>query len=220
MASSEAFQSPLRYFAVITPMELAVVEAMVDAIVERGVLLPGVNGEVSTAARFAGHWTERHKSAAVPLQGQRIYQLDELHVRGGIAGALRPATPADRTLLHRWMLRFQVDVGELPSTSEAFVDRRIEAGLLHLWEQEGEPVSMAAYSEPIEGVVRVQYVWTPPEQRRRGFAEACVAELSRQLVQLGHRCILYTDLGNPTSNSIYRRIGYRAVSEGLRYRFD
>jgi uncharacterized protein len=33
------------------------------------------------------------------------------------------------------------------------------------------------------------------------------------------RCILYTDLGNPTSNSIYRRIGYRAVAECLRYRF-
>jgi len=36
----------------------------------------------------------------------------------------------------------------------------------------------------------------------------------------GFRCILYTDLANPTSNSIYRRIGYRAVAEGLRYRFE
>ena len=34
-----------------------------------------------------------------------------------------------------------------------------------------------------------------------------------------HRFNLYTDLGNPTSNSVYRRIGYRAVAEGLRYRF-
>jgi hypothetical protein len=29
-----------------------------------------------------------------------------------------------------------------------------------------------------------------------------------------------SDLGNPTSNLVYRRIGYRAVSEGLRYRFE
>jgi uncharacterized protein len=35
-----------------------------------------------------------------------------------------------------------------------------------------------------------------------------------------HRCILYTDLGNPTSNSVYRRIGYRAVAAALRYRFE
>lgn len=36
------------------------------------------------------------------------------------------------------------------------------------------------------------------------------------------RVILFgqsTDLGNATSNSIYRRIGYRAVAEALRYRF-
>ena len=38
--------------------------------------------------------------------------------------------------------------------------------------------------------------------------------------EAGHRCILYTDLGNPTSNSVYRRIGYRAVAEALRFRFE
>jgi predicted GNAT family acetyltransferase len=36
----------------------------------------------------------------------------------------------------------------------------------------------------------------------------------------GYRCILYTDLGNPISNSVYRRIGYNAVAEALRYRFE
>ena len=79
---------------------------------------------------------------------------------------------------------------------------------------------MAANSEPVEGVIRMQAVYTPPERRNRGYAGACVAGLSRRMQQAGHRCILYTDLGNPTSNSVYRRIGYRAVREGLRYRFD
>ena len=37
--------------------------------------------------------------------------------------------------------------------------------------------------------------------------------------EAGHHCILYTDLGNPTSTSEYRRIGYRVVAEGLRYKF-
>jgi predicted GNAT family acetyltransferase len=213
------FQSPLHFFAVVSPMKPAVIEATVDAIVERGVALPGVNGEATTAARFAGQWTERRKSGAAPMQGQRLYELVSLEVRGGIAGGLRQATAADRELVRRWMLRFQEDVGELPNVSEAFVERRIDAGEIHLWE-DGEPVSMAAYSPPVEGVVRVQCVWTLPERRKRGYAEACVAELSLGLQRRGYRCILYTDLGNPISNSIYRRIGYRAISEGLRYRFD
>lgn len=48
---------------------------------------------------------------------------------------------------------------------------------------------------------------------------ACVAELSSGLVAAGQRCILYADLGNSVSNSVYRRIGYEAVAECLRYRF-
>ena len=38
-------------------------------------------------------------------------------------------------------------------------------------------------------------------------------------VERGLRCVLYTDLGNPTSNSIYRNIGYEAITETLIYGF-
>src|SRR5215475_13375742 len=43
-------QSPLTFAATLTPMEPQVVAAMVDAIVEQGISLPGVNGEAATAA--------------------------------------------------------------------------------------------------------------------------------------------------------------------------
>jgi predicted GNAT family acetyltransferase len=46
-----------------------------------------------------------------------------------------------------------------------------------------------------------------------------VAGVSERVLYAGLRCILYTDLGNPTSNSIYRSVGYQAVAEALRYRF-
>ena len=78
---------------------------------------------------------------------------------------------------------------------------------------------MAALTEPLEGVVRVRAVFTPHEKRNRGNGTACVAAVSQRALASGNRPILYTDLGNPTSNSIYRRIGYRAVAELLRYQF-
>jgi predicted GNAT family acetyltransferase len=116
------------------------------------------------------------------------------------------------------MRGFYADIGQDERGFEPVVKRRLEAGHFWLWE-DGCPVSMAANSEPVEGVVRVQAVYTPPENRNRGYAGACVADLSRRMQEAGHRCILYTDLGNPTSNSVYRRIGYRAVTECLRYHF-
>ena len=213
------FQSPLNYPAVLTPMELEVVVAMVDAISSEDVALPGVIGDAATAARFAGQWTERRRSAAVPFEGQRIYEVLEVQEQAAVGGFLRQAAPGDRDLVVDWMRRFRVEVGEPESDVELAVDRRLPAGRFWLWD-DGGPVSMAGHSEPVESVVRVQNVYTPPERRNRGYAAACVAALSRQIRDSGYRCILYADLGNPTSNSIYRRIGYRAVAEVLRYRFE
>jgi uncharacterized protein len=191
---------------------------LVDAIAETGVTLPGVNGEAATAARFAGQWTERVGSAAFPVGGQRIYELTRTPRATAADGRMRRATLDDRGLVLAWTRSFFTDVGEEARGLESMVGRRLEAGHFWLWE-DGGPVSMAANPEPVEGVVRVQGVYTPPERRNRGYAGACVASLSRRMQEAGHRCILYTALGNPTSNSVYRRIGYRAVAEGLRYRF-
>jgi uncharacterized protein len=213
------FQSPLTFAANLTPMEPDVVAAMVDAISAAGVALPGVIGEAATAARFAGQWTERHESAAVPFQGQRLYELLEVQERAAVGGHLRKAVGADRDLVVEWMRSFQADIGEPGSDPGPVVDMRLPAGRFWLWE-DGEPVSLAANSEPVEGVVRVQAAYTPPERRNRGYAGACVGELSKRIRNGGYRCILYTDLGNPISNSVFRRIGYRAVAEALRYRFE
>jgi uncharacterized protein len=213
-----AFQSPLDFFASLTPMRSEAVAGLVEAIVEAGVNLPGVNGEAAATARFAGQWTERRGSAAFPVEGQRIYELVRMPQVTPVGGRMRQASLDDRDLVLAWTRAFFVDVGQDARDLEPVVERRIQAGHFWLWE-DGGPASMAANSEPVEGVIRVQAVYTPPEWRNHGYAGACVADLSRRMQEAGHRCILYTDLGNPTSNSVYRRIGYRAVAEGLRYRF-
>jgi uncharacterized protein len=212
------FQSPLDFFATLTPTSPEAGAAMVEAVVRAGVDLPGVNGEASTAARFAGQWTERRGSAAFPIEGQRIYELARAPDEAEARSRFRRASPHDRGLVLAWTRAFFADVGQEARDLEPLMERRLAAGHFWLWE-DGEPVSMAANSEPVEGVVRVQAVYTP-ERRNRGYAMACVGELSSRMREERYRCMLYTDLGNPTSNSVYRRIGYVAVAEGLRYRFE
>lgn len=213
------FQSPLDFLATITPMPDEAVAAAVSAVAAAGVRLPGVNGEAATAARFAGQWTELHKTAAEPVQGQRIYELDQIVERPPPPGRLRNADAADRGLILAWMRGFDADTGERASDVEGALDRRLAAGQYWLWD-DAEPLSMAAHTRPIQGVVRIQAVYTPPPNRRRGYAGACIGALSAQLHDAGNRCILYTDLANPVSNSVYRRIGYQAVVECLRYQFS
>ena len=214
------FQSPLNFQALVTPMEPDIVRSVVDAISDAKVKLPGVGGDATTAAHFAGQWAERQKSAVVPFMGQRIYEVDKVKVPTGVEGHLRKAVLGDQDLLIDWVRRFYADTtGVRESEAEDLVDARLSAGQLWLWDSAG-PVSMAGLTPPIEDVVRVQLVYTPPENRSKGYASACVASLSKQVRDEGHRCILYTDLGNPISNSVYRRIGYNVVVEGIRYRFE
>jgi len=213
-------QSPLEYPATLTPMEPRAVMAIVNTIAEAGVALSGVNGNAATAASFAGQWSERCKSAATPFQGMRLYELLEVGEVPDTEGQLRQAGPRDRSLMILWTRAFQNEIGESAADTELRVDRGLAARQLWLWDQNGETTSMAVGREPVQGVVRLSGVYTPPEKRKHGYAAACVHALSKHLRGSGYRCVLYTDLGNPTSNSIYRRIGYRAVAEALRYRFE
>ena len=213
------FQSPLNFRAIVTPMGPKVVPLLVDAISDAKVRLPGVTGDVTTAAHFAGQWAERQKSAVVPFMGQRIYEVDKVEEPTAVSGHFRKAVLTDRERLINWVCHFYTETGVQDSSSESIVDGRLSAGQLYLWDDSGA-VSMAGLTPPMEGVVRVQLVYTPPEHRGKGYASACVASLSKRIRGQGHRCILYTDLGNPISNAIYRRMGYRAVVEGIQYRFE
>jgi len=212
-------QSPLTFAATLTPTDVRVVEAVVGVIVQAGISLPGVNGDATTAANFAGHWSERRRSAATPFQGSRLYELLESGEATDIEGKLRPALPSDRSLMIDWTRGFQIELGEPADDTELRVDRGLATGELWLWD-DGEAMSMAVARKPTQGVIRISGVYTPASKRRRGYAAACVHALSNHMRDAGFRCVLYTDLANPTSNSIYRRIGYRAVAEGLRYRFE
>ncbi len=67
----------------------------------------------------------------------------------------------------------------------------------------------------------INLVYTPPPLRLLGYASNCVATLSQKMLDDGKSfCTLYTDLSNPTSNKIYRQVGYRLIAESQQIWFD
>ena len=80
---------------------------------------------------------------------------------------------------------------------------------------------MVATSPLVDGVVRLGPVYTPPEQRRHGYAGTAVAEISRRALAAGARaCMLLTDLANPTSNKIYAEVGFQRFADWEEYEFQ
>jgi predicted GNAT family acetyltransferase len=214
-----ASQSPLSFALGTTPMDRDTTETLVDAIGATAPELPGVVGDATTAAVFAATWAERMHVPAYPEEAQRIYRLGTLVPPRHVPGSLRPAQERDRELLVRWTEGFDHDIGGGSPDAGEEVDRRLRDGRLTIWDV-GEPVSMAMTRAPAVGVARVAGVYTPPEHRGRGYASACVAALTAQVLATdADTCILFTQLANPTSNAIYRAIGYEPVAEITRYRF-
>jgi predicted GNAT family acetyltransferase len=182
--------------------------------------LPAVAGPEPAAGDFARLWSARAGSAAGPPVRMRVFEARRVVQPAMPPGKFRAATEADLPAVARWIAAFIEEAGlDDPSDPGDVARERIREGSLFVWE-DARPVSMAAWAGRTGHIVRVNHVYTPRELRGRGYASACVACLTQQLLDEGHAlCCLYTDLSNPTSNKIYQAIGYRPVCDAAEYRF-
>jgi predicted GNAT family acetyltransferase len=137
---------------------------------------------------------------------------------------LRLANADDFAQMVTWVKGFHEDasLGEELDALELLTRSKIMSEELFLWQNEaGEVVSMAAKTRPTRHGISVSLVYTPAEQRGYGYATACVATLSQQLLGAGYQfCTLFTDLSNPISNHIYEKMGYTAVADFHEYHFS
>lgn len=199
------------------------------AVRESGLPVPGAVGNRPTVDRFNEAWAAL--AGVVPRlhMAQGVFALEKVTPLGTADGAPRPALPADRTLVLEWMAAFSAEA--LPwepadrERVERMVDRSLDAAVTDagfwVWEVDEAAVSLVGYGGSTPSGARLGPVYTPPEHRRRGYGTSLVAAVSSWLLAHGRRrCFLYTDLANPTSNALYRRVGYRQVAESAEYGYE
>jgi predicted GNAT family acetyltransferase len=190
------------------------IEALATAL--RGTDLPGVNGDAATVERFVAAWQPERAEVAFEM---RLYRLGELQLPSA-AGHARVADDGDLALAVRWLAAFESDAGVKSTDVESAARERIGDGRLWLWEHDGIPVSLAARTATAAGVARIAPVYTPPDQRRRGYGAAVTAACTADaLARDADEVVLFTDLANPTSNSIYQAIGFRPIADRRVVRF-
>ncbi|MEU9703734.1 GNAT family N-acetyltransferase [Streptomyces sp. NPDC047981] len=175
----------------------------------------GVRGEEETAEAFARELCRVTGRTWTTTRRMRLHRLADLTPPDPApTGRARPAGAEDIPLAVEWMRHFARDIGE-----DADVDYtpniapRVAEGRLHLWEtDEAGPVSMASVSRIVAGQARISPVFTPAARRGRGYAGAVTTAVTRAALDAGAaQVLLFTDTANPTSNALYRRLGYRPV---------
>ena len=198
------------------PMPDSIAWALVRDCHSSGPAVSGVSGGARTVQSVAQEWAARGGSWSVHRE-QRCYQLGELAwSQPRPAGAARTAEAADVPLVARWFEEFGEAIGEGGTDVRTQAGNRVASGRLILWEADGAPVSMAGFTTIVAGQCRVAPVYTPHELRGRGYAGAATCAASEAVRAAGaERVLLFTDLANPTSNSLYQRLGYYPVEDSL-----
>ncbi len=221
---SVAIRTPPHNLVLSHTDDLRAVDALARDVLERS-RPPGLLAPVSVGEAFIATWhalTGEHASITVR---ERIYRLQTVRLGGIVRGAARPITEEDRPTVTSWLRAFSEEALDEPDNeAERNFERRLagpaERTGMWLWEVDERTVSITGYGSPTPHGIRVGPVYTPPRERREGYASALVAAVSQSLLDAGRDFVfLFTDLSNATSNHIYAEIGYQSVTDVNQYNF-
>lgn len=192
------------------------IQLLASKLRENGWHIPAVMGEEKAIKTFAAYWNEIAGTSSRDGMRQRLYELRAVKNTQYPEGKFRQVQSDDLELAIKWSNSFYDDCfGDLEGIPKdgRYAKLLVGEGNLYFWEDPA-PVSMGALIRPTEHGISIGYVYTPPEFRRKGYATAVVAKLSQLALDQGKDfCTLFTDLSNPTSNSIYMKIGYNPVAD-------
>ena len=188
----------------------------------RDIQVPGVVGPAVEAHAFSECWVEGKLGVVVKVSKRlRVFEARRVTNLPLSPGKLRLAGRDDHALMARWTADLSEALGEPGDFADASsrAEKFINTQHLYIWDHEG-PVSIAGVTRPMRNGVTIGAVYTPPEYRNKGYATSAVLSLTQKLLSDGYSfCSLYTDVSNPTSNSIYTKIGYVPIGDALELDF-
>ncbi|MDS9473070.1 GNAT family N-acetyltransferase [Sporosarcina pasteurii] len=201
----------------------ACMELLIKTAIEENIKFSSIISMKSWAKRFAEKWKNETGLEEQLLMDQGLYRLDAVNEQlKDSLGKWRLAVEKDCELIQNWYHLFEQDTS-MPMSHATIVKERVQkfvkAREVFLWEDEGKVVSMMKKSRPTKNGITVSMVFTPKEERRKGYARTLVAAVSKELLKEYNFCMLYTDLLNPTSNKIYQEIGYRKIADSVHIGF-
>ena len=202
--------------------EPAAVELVADGLLRGAWPVPGVLGREPEAQMFASIWCRRTGAKWRTEMRQTAYALRRVVHPCYPAGEFRAAGQEDIELVRRWARAFHQDCfGDgRPERTVATAEEKVKSNDLFLW-VDRTPRSMAARGRPTPHGEAVSFVYTPPDERGKGYATAVVARASQRILDDGKDfCTLFANADNGTANCLYQRIGYEVLGNVVGLGFE
>jgi len=179
--------------------------------------LLGVNGEVKIANKFAKYYCEVAKKQYSLIRPMKILLLEKLRTMELQQDLkFRTATLEDKQQLIQYIKEFENEALNQKISNEDVNNKfnlYFEKGY-YVLEKDGKIVSQATFARNLLKGKCISGVYTPKEERGKGYAYTLVYTLSKKCLDEGAEyCVLYTDANYPISNHIYEKIGYVPKTE-------
>jgi len=186
-----------------------------------GFTLPGILAKNGLARRFANEYSGIN--AGVLKSSLVLMKLDKPEEYNKAPGFCRFLTEEDLLFTPSWEHEFCIDCNlplYTPKENEDRIRSRLGKDSHFIWVDK-EPVSQAVYGRETPNSAVVSWVYTPPQLRERGYATSVVAEVTKSMLKRGKKsCCLFADAANPTSRSVYRKLGYHDLCMFDEIKFD
>jgi hypothetical protein len=197
-----------------TTKDIRHIKSLADYYIDNGIQLIGAVGESFYSCEFSNFYGKRQVGERTMI----VHKLISVNSLPLAPGNLVTATLNDIDLLTDWTINFEQDAQTFPKQSREqilkSIQTRVSLGNIFKWIDNDEIVSIAAIVRKTKNAGIVGLVYTPDKLRGRGYATSCVQKLSELILSSGYRyCGLFTDKSNPTSNHIYKKIGYLPTIE-------
>jgi predicted GNAT family acetyltransferase len=208
---------PLAYPLLTSGIGTEAVAAVAGYLHRQKITVPAILGLKPGADLFTNTWVSLSGATPTARADETVYRLQAFAPPESVAGDARRAAASDVGLLCEWLAAFRAEVFGSPagSTPTAALYAQIVGaiGQFIMWQVDGVPVSLARVHPVVQGVARIGPVFTPCDQRGRGWAAAVTAAA----ISRARRCgaadiVLQTDVNNRTSNALYRRLGFVPIA--------
>lgn len=211
---------------VFTPMPKEALRELAQLVSQCDMDLPEIGGPSEVVSEFLAAYrdtgTIQSKRLIEESGHELLYTLTDLSVPS-VPGQMEIASRDDYKKIYAWYVEFVNEAGLPMRNLEESIEAGLSRGSLRFWRVANKFVSMAGHAPlvvtPSGTVGRIGPVYTPLMHRRHGYAGVLTATLSQELVNQGARVMLFTDAKNPTSNSVYQKIGFELLDENLRLKF-
>lgn len=199
-------------------------QCLCDEIIKMNLSLSGVVGESSAANNFSNAYTRAKKVESKLILHENLYELQNITVSNSSNKNLLLATSNETQIIVKFLKSFMIDCFNDDSIDEDDLKHMANIYIgnktLYLLQDQNEFVAMAAINSETDNTACLSLIFTPMEYRGKGFGSLVTALLSKKILDEGKKtCTLFTDVENMTSNSIYKKLGFRLINSNKEFSF-